>query len=61
MQHLPNSVDKLIDQLAADIPLKLPKPGQRLDAVFYEAGRRSVVEMLIRLRQERDNRDQEEE
>lgn len=46
-QPLPRTVVELIDELAKRYPEPSPVPGMSLDEVLFNAGRRSVILMLL--------------
>lgn len=55
MDKLPHSVDELIGALDQFIPEQRPFPGQTLEAVMWESGRRSVVNDLKALLEQARN------
>ena len=50
MKQLPATVDQLIDSLEKMYPERCARLGQTQDEIFYEAGQRSVVQKLIKLK-----------
>lgn len=50
MQKLPNNVDALLKALDEEVPHPDPRPGQSIERIMYDAGRRSLVDQLLHLR-----------
>lgn len=57
MQHLPPSVDELIDELDKAYPEYLPKPGDTLEQIHDRAGARGLVLLLKTLRDRKNSSD----
>jgi len=52
MERIPPSSYALIDALNTEFPERCAQPGQSMDDIQRAAGRREVVNMLLRLRAE---------
>lgn len=52
MERIPHHSYDLIDALDTEFPARCASKGQTMEDIWFEAGRREVVLMLLRLRAE---------
>jgi hypothetical protein len=57
LPSLPDTVDALIDQLERAFPHASPRPEESHSELLWRGGQRSVVDLLVHLRRQRDEGD----